>query len=374
MSQFNPVIGSGKTGQQYRQDDNDGKQALLNHHKGASAPAYAEAGTIWLDDAATPWALKIFDGADWIALGKINATTNGYDIDSVGTLATTGAASFGGDVDAQGNNILSTGYIGRDADNHIDFSLDDMLKAEVYGATVLTVNSASTTWAVLIFNIAPTSGTPDLRLQNQDATPNGNTHQIRIYAQNDAAENTQYVNIRGRVEDDSDGSEAGGLEMFTMVGGSLTSQLRMNGGVRIGNPTGNELGTGKLNAQGVYDDNALLSCYVFDGALDGEIDDEKWDAKVPDRLRDDGEIEMRIHEDMRRFRARLGTAHDPLTCDGYAAHWKEKRHLTAMPNEANMSADDKLSNGQWVQRLVETVEVQAVLIEELNLRLKQLEA
>lgn len=76
MTQSPPTIGAGKSGLAYRQEDNDGKKALLNHHKGASAPSYAEAGILWLDDAATPWALKLYDGADWIKIADVNATAN----------------------------------------------------------------------------------------------------------------------------------------------------------------------------------------------------------------------------------------------------------------------------------------------------------
>lgn len=76
MSQAPVLIGPNKSGLTYRQEDNDGKQALLTHHKGASAPSYAEAGTIWLDDAATPWVLKVYDGVDWICLSQIHAGTN----------------------------------------------------------------------------------------------------------------------------------------------------------------------------------------------------------------------------------------------------------------------------------------------------------
>lgn len=79
MSQYNPIIGANLSGLVYRQKDNDGKQALLNHHKGSTAPDYAEAGMIWLDDTATPWVLKIHDGADWIAMGSVNATTNTFE-------------------------------------------------------------------------------------------------------------------------------------------------------------------------------------------------------------------------------------------------------------------------------------------------------
>lgn len=76
MTQSTPLIGASKSGLEYRQEDNDGKKALLNHHKGAAAPSYAEAGTVWLDDSAATWVLKIHDGGDWIKLFDINATEN----------------------------------------------------------------------------------------------------------------------------------------------------------------------------------------------------------------------------------------------------------------------------------------------------------
>jgi hypothetical protein len=45
-----------------------------------------------------------------------------------------------------------------------------------------------------------------------------------------------------------------------------------------------------------------------------------------------------------------------------------------MPNEATFDPEDGLAMGAWTQRLIETVEIQAVLIEQLNGRLKTLEA
>jgi len=158
-----------------------------------------------------------------------------------------------------------------------------------------------------------------------------------------------------------DGSSNAGV--FNMGANALI----VNGasGVVAGSPTGGDKGLGTINAMAVYDDNSLLSCYVFDQALDGAIDLAKWDAKAPDGR----------HDGARRFAGRIGTAHDPLTLDEYAAHWRENRHLSSLPNEATFdAARDKLSTGEWVQRLVETVEIQAVLIEQLNARLRDLEA
>jgi len=165
------------------------------------------------------------------------------------------------------------------------------------------------------------------------------------------------------------------------------------GGVLVGAPAGGDKGAGAINAEAVYDNNALLSCYVFDQFIDGVIDQAKWDARAPDRhVRatfediEDSEtglvsqrektparLEPRLHAPMRKFAARVGTPYDPLTLDGYAQHWKDKRHLSAMPNETEFDpVNGQLTTGEWIQRLVETAEIQAVLIEELNARVKAL--
>ncbi len=178
--------------------------------------------------------------------------------------------------------------------------------------------------------------------------------------------------------------ETGG-DLYFYTEGALRGRFDSAGGFVVGTPTGAAKGAGTINAQAVYDDNALLSCYVFDQAIDGDVSIADWDNKVPDRIIPDeltydrkgkeitrpGRTEARTHEPMRKFLARVGTPEDPLTLDGYAKHWKEKRHLTAMPNEATFDpVGGQLTTGEWIQRLVETVEIQAVLIEELNQRTK----
>lgn len=152
--------------------------------------------------------------------------------------------------------------------------------------------------------------------------------------------------------------------------------IRTDNALVVGDPVGGAKGNGAINANNVYDDNALLSCYVFDQALDAAIDRAKWDAKglVPRQPQSDQpqsgqpQSASRVHTPMRQFAKRLGTAHDPLTLDGYARHWKEKRHLSSMPNEKRFDQRLGLSTGEWIQRLVETVEIQAILIEHLNQR------
>ncbi len=78
MTQATSQIGADQSGLAYRNADNAGKQAILNHHKGPTAPTYAEAGIIWLNDSATPWTLNVYTGTSWITLGEVNATANTF--------------------------------------------------------------------------------------------------------------------------------------------------------------------------------------------------------------------------------------------------------------------------------------------------------
>lgn len=75
----------------------------------------------------------------------------------------------------------------------------------------------------------------------------------------------------------------GAGELRFRTNGVTNVRLAADGGLIVGAPAGASKGPGSINAQAVYDDNVLLSCYVFDQAIDGEIDAQKWHGKVPDR-------------------------------------------------------------------------------------------
>src|ERR1700733_15887215 len=79
MTQATSQIGADQSGLAYRNADNAGKEAILNHHMGPTAPSYAEAGIIWLNNTATPWTLNIYTGTNWVTLGAVNATTNTFN-------------------------------------------------------------------------------------------------------------------------------------------------------------------------------------------------------------------------------------------------------------------------------------------------------
>lgn len=55
--------------------------AILSHNSGTARPAYAAAGTLWLDTdtpSATSWTLYLFDGTDDIAIGIFDSTANTF--------------------------------------------------------------------------------------------------------------------------------------------------------------------------------------------------------------------------------------------------------------------------------------------------------
>jgi hypothetical protein len=73
--------GNEYTPEQFAERADESFDALLSLHKGNSRPAYAEAGTLWLDDSATPWRLKVFDGSDDITIGTVNPSDNKFTPD-----------------------------------------------------------------------------------------------------------------------------------------------------------------------------------------------------------------------------------------------------------------------------------------------------
>lgn len=56
---------------------------MINNFINSSAPAEAQAGTMWLDNTTNPYNLKIYDGTDWISMGTLNTSTNTFDVATV---------------------------------------------------------------------------------------------------------------------------------------------------------------------------------------------------------------------------------------------------------------------------------------------------
>jgi hypothetical protein len=73
---FGTIDPATKSGSGLATDLNNWRDALHSTHKDSAAPSYKVAGTPWIDDSASPWATKIYDGTDWITTGYIDPTNN----------------------------------------------------------------------------------------------------------------------------------------------------------------------------------------------------------------------------------------------------------------------------------------------------------
>lgn len=231
------------------------------------------------------------------------------------------------------------------------------------------------------------------------------------------------------------------------VGASAgTNKATIKHGLFMANATGGDKGVGTINATAVYDDNVLLTCYVLEAELTGQVALTKWDGYTLDlelpeepeqveerpvtqkvmrrqRVREGDRVverqvlvdepvydellvvdesgkpvlhggspavervqrtervvtrpaqpartEVRTHEPARRFAARAAMMLDPRQ---YGDFWKTQGHLPSMPSPDEWeAAGHKLATGDLIQRLWETVEVQAAHIDQLLARIEALE-
>lgn len=69
-----------------RADLNGAFAALGTTMKGPSTPPSPQAGLVWLDDNATPWTLRIYDGVDWIVIGTVSPTGNIFSVYGIGSI------------------------------------------------------------------------------------------------------------------------------------------------------------------------------------------------------------------------------------------------------------------------------------------------
>ena len=94
----------------FRTDLNTVLGAINTTNSGSSRPASAVSGTFWLDTtSATAPILKFYDGSDDITFATFNTTANTVNVsDSAFDIVTDTTPQLGGDLDVNGNSIVST--------------------------------------------------------------------------------------------------------------------------------------------------------------------------------------------------------------------------------------------------------------------------
>lgn len=94
----------------FRSDLNDVLESINTTNSGSSRPASAVSGTFWLDtSSASAPILKFFDGSDDITFATFNVSANTVNVsDSAFDIVTDTSPQLGGNLDVNGNSIVST--------------------------------------------------------------------------------------------------------------------------------------------------------------------------------------------------------------------------------------------------------------------------
>ena len=96
----------------FRTDLNNALSAINTMHSGTSRPSGAAVGTLWLDttnSGSNSLEIKFFDGSDDITFATFNTSSNTVDVsDSASDLVGDTTPQLGGDLDVNGNDIVST--------------------------------------------------------------------------------------------------------------------------------------------------------------------------------------------------------------------------------------------------------------------------
>lgn len=327
-------------------------------------------------------------GTFTVSLMDASSAGAGYTVEinnqGTGTI-TVGRATAGDTINTVAGNVTlaakvsmtfrviaaATGYaiitIGRN-----DFGTAALVNTGTSGATVPLLNAVNVFGAEQNF---------ERKLHIYDVAANGKA----VVLKSGSSKRWQFGIIGGSGEPGADAGNDFEILNYSDAGSILSVAARIqrsNGAVQVGSPTGGYKGAGTINAVGVYDNNTLLTCYVM-AAEKGDLTLDKWDAATPDlhvpeqRHEKDGEVivipevnETRIHEPARKFFARAEELLDP---EKYAKAWKKDGHLPTMPSPAEWEeSGKKMTLGALVQKLWETVEVQAVHIAKLEARISSL--
>jgi hypothetical protein len=279
----------------------------------------------------------------------LSCTTNSYkftadDCSLVNCWGNDAATNILIDSAADSTRIIGGGVVGAGTAEFTDNNGNTV----VWGVNGITTNTLS-----ILDDTANAGGTLDLFRDSASPAANDALWQINFRGRDSAAGSAVYAGIDARILDPTNGSEDGELRLRARIADSNTVIASVGNGVQVGAPTGGYKGAGTLNAVQVFDDNVLLTDYVFDRFLE--------DYKVPysDRVR-----EAAAQLDAAMF--------DPAS---YEAYWREHRRLPGMPdlNDCIDGIVKEHSLGAMIQKLWQTVELQAIHNAKLLERIEALE-
>lgn len=267
---------------------------------------------------------------------------------------TVGGIVFSGE-DSLGNKTTFAEILGQIADP-TDGSEDARLLVtmRIAGSLVTFLNMDGNAGRItLTSNDAGATALPDFRLERASASPAAADVMGSITFRGRDSNNTSadYAVVQAVIDDPTDTAEGGSLHVRTILAGATADRLIIGAGLYHGSATGGDKGVNTINFGAVYDDNVLLTDYVFDAALDGKVDASRYNHSP-------------------------AAAFDPAWLDAevFEAFWRKHRALPGLPNMETWTEGNRPSVGALAQKAVEMVEVLAVQIAGLNARIKDLES
>lgn len=202
-----------------------------------------------------------------------------------------------------------------DTNNRLGVDTDSPASAlHIKAATPGTVGSHPA--GQLIIQNPANDVTANVAITAYESDVNGNPDQQLWYLGSVTSSNEDIILVNRRNADIDFGTN--GVARMT---------ISADGGLVVGSPTGGSKGIGTINAKAVYDDNTILTDFVFD-------DDYKQLSIV------------KMHE-----------------------FFQEHKRLPTISGRDEWEEDGKFSLGKIVSQLWETVEVQAKYIAELNAKM-----
>ncbi len=229
-------------------------------------------------------------------------------------------------------------------------TIDDMIT----GALAFESDSGIVSW----FDMPVTSGAAVNTVESYTANIDGNSL-LTVYAESDGAGSIQNSRIgvatttpsaRFTVAGVDTASTTKGVIFFNSAATELMT-IYNDGSIVVGAPTGAQKGVGTINAKGVYDDNTLLTDYVFEKYYNNEVIDKD----------KHGDYKMLTLAEAEKFT-------------------KESLHLPTIIGREEWNKQGGVSLGQLSGMLWETVETNFLytaenrhIIDEMNSRLEKLE-
>ena len=260
-----------------RADINNVLNSIATLNSGTSAPSTQYAGQMWIDTTtATAWILYIYDGADNIQIATINTSTNTVNFtDSALDVLTDTTPQLGGNLDVNGNSIVSTSNanitLAPDGTGDVVLSADTVkigdsnanatITTDGTGDLILNTNSGSSSGSITIadgadanITIAP-NGTGDILL-DADTVRVGDSGANATITSNGAGDLILNTNS---------GTNSGSITIADGTNGAITLAPNGTGTVTV---TGNlSVDGGTIKLDGNYP-IGTANVALGDGALD----------------------------------------------------------------------------------------------------------